>query len=70
MGGDCQANIIGRFDELVIAEIPIIDTPLVGKSLAERTNWGERNLSKNYVFCYISISFSIIKKVSISISFV
>ncbi len=43
MGGDCQSNIIGRFDELVIAEIPIIDTPLVGKSLAEsklRENFG------------------------------
>jgi len=43
MGGDCRANIIARFDELAIAEVPIIDTPLVGKSLAEsklRENYG------------------------------
>jgi len=43
MGGDCRANVIARFDELRIAEIPIIGTPLVGKSLAEsklRENFG------------------------------
>jgi Trk K+ transport system NAD-binding subunit len=33
--GECQANIIGRFHELVIAEVPAINTPLVGKTLAE-----------------------------------
>lgn len=34
-GGDCRANIIRRFDELVIAEFPAMWTPLVGKTLAE-----------------------------------
>ena len=35
VGGDCRANIISRFDELVIAEFPAMGTPLVGKALAE-----------------------------------
>ncbi|HPC73918.1 MAG TPA: NAD-binding protein [Syntrophales bacterium] len=35
VGGDCKANIIGRFDELIIAEFPAMGTPLVGKTLAE-----------------------------------
>jgi len=35
MCGNFQANIIGRFDELVIAETPVINTPLVGKTVAE-----------------------------------
>jgi Trk K+ transport system NAD-binding subunit len=35
IGGDCTANIIGRFDELLIAEFPAASTPLVGKTLAE-----------------------------------
>lgn len=35
LGGDCKANIVGRFDELIIAEAPAIHTPLVGKSLVE-----------------------------------
>jgi len=35
IGGDRRANVIGRFDELVIAEAPVMGTPLVGKSLAE-----------------------------------
>jgi Trk K+ transport system NAD-binding subunit len=35
VGGDCRANIIRRFDELVIAEFPAMWTPLVGKTLAE-----------------------------------
>ncbi len=34
MCGNFQANIIGRFDELVIAETPVINTPLVGKTVA------------------------------------
>ncbi len=34
MGGDARANVIGRFGELVIAEAPVIGTPLVGKPLA------------------------------------
>jgi Trk K+ transport system NAD-binding subunit len=43
VGGDCHANIISRFDELIIAEFPAIGTPLVGKTLAEsglRENFG------------------------------
>ncbi len=35
MGGDCRANIINRFDELVIAEFAAMGTPLVGQTLAE-----------------------------------
>ncbi len=35
VGGDCRANIIRRFGELVIAEFPAMWTPLVGKTLAE-----------------------------------
>jgi Trk K+ transport system NAD-binding subunit len=43
VGGDCRANIISRFDELIIAEFPAIGTPLVGKTLTEsklRENFG------------------------------
>ncbi|HOD15019.1 MAG: potassium channel protein [Spirochaetes bacterium] len=35
IGGDRRANAIGRFDDLVIAETPVMGTPLVGKSLRE-----------------------------------
>jgi Trk K+ transport system NAD-binding subunit len=35
MCGNFQANVIGRFDDLVIAETPVINTPLVGKTVAE-----------------------------------
>lgn len=35
VGGECRANIISRFDELIIAEFPVMGTPLVGKTLAE-----------------------------------
>jgi len=35
IGGDRKANVIGTFDELVIAEAPATGTPLVGKTLAE-----------------------------------
>lgn len=41
MCGYFQANIVGRFDELVIAETPVINTPLVGKTIAE-SNLTER----------------------------
>jgi len=43
VGGDCRANIISRFDELIIAEFAAMGTPLVGKTLAEsklRENFG------------------------------
>lgn len=43
VGGDCRANVISRFDELIIAEFPVLNTPLVGKTLAEsrlRENFG------------------------------
>ena len=43
VGGDCKANIISRYDELIIAEFSAMDTPLVGKTLAEsklRENFG------------------------------
>ena len=35
VGGDCRANIISRFDNLIIAEFAAMGTPLVGKTLAE-----------------------------------
>ncbi|HNU85332.1 MAG: NAD-binding protein [Pseudomonadota bacterium] len=35
VGGDCRANIISRFDHLIIAEFAAMGTPLVGKTLAE-----------------------------------
>ncbi|MCZ7558394.1 MAG: NAD-binding protein [Bacteroidia bacterium] len=35
VGGDARSNIIGRFDELVIAEAPVNGTPLVGQTLSE-----------------------------------
>ncbi|WP_291481665.1 NAD-binding protein [Cyclonatronum sp.] len=35
LGGSARVHVIGRLDQLVIGEAPAIDTPLVGKSLAE-----------------------------------
>lgn len=35
IAGDCKANIIGRYQDLVIAQAPAMGTPLVGKTLAE-----------------------------------
>src|SRR5688500_17318156 len=35
LGGDVRANVIGRFDELLIAEAPILGTPLVGQRIGE-----------------------------------
>jgi Trk K+ transport system NAD-binding subunit len=35
IGGDARAHIIGRFDQLLIAEATAAGTPLVGKTLAE-----------------------------------
>jgi Trk K+ transport system NAD-binding subunit len=35
LGGETRANIVGRFDELVIAEAPVLGTPLVGKRVAD-----------------------------------
>lgn len=43
VGGDCKANIISRFEDLIITEFPAMGTPLVGKTLAEsklRENFG------------------------------
>jgi voltage-gated potassium channel len=35
LGGETRANIVGRFDGLVIAEAPVLGTPLVGKRIAD-----------------------------------
>jgi voltage-gated potassium channel len=35
IGGNAKANIVGRFEELVIAEAPAAGTPLVGKTIKE-----------------------------------
>lgn len=35
IGGDCGANRISRFDNLIIAEFPVFGTPLIDKTLAE-----------------------------------
>jgi Trk K+ transport system NAD-binding subunit len=36
-GGDAVAHIIGKFDELLIAEATVNETPLVGKTLVQST---------------------------------
>jgi voltage-gated potassium channel len=35
MGESAKVHVIGRIDELIIGEAPVLDTPLVGKTLAE-----------------------------------
>jgi Trk K+ transport system NAD-binding subunit len=35
LGGEARAGVVGRFDGLVIAEAPVMGTPLVGTTLAE-----------------------------------
>lgn len=35
LAGDHRAGVIGQFDDLIIAEAPVVGTPLVGKSLGE-----------------------------------
>ncbi len=35
LGGEFRANVIGEFDELVVAEAPVTGTPMVGKNLGE-----------------------------------
>jgi voltage-gated potassium channel len=35
LGGDHRANIVGEFEELVVAEAPVTGTPMVGKTLGE-----------------------------------
>ena len=35
LGGETRASVIGRFDELMIAEAPVTGTPLIGKRLTE-----------------------------------
>jgi voltage-gated potassium channel len=35
LGGDHRANIVGEFEDLVVAEAPVTGTPMVGKTLGE-----------------------------------
>jgi voltage-gated potassium channel len=35
LGGETRANVIGQFEQMLIAESPVMGTPLAGKSLAE-----------------------------------
>jgi len=35
LGGDVRANVIGRFGDLLIAEAPVLGTPIVGRTLGE-----------------------------------
>jgi Trk K+ transport system NAD-binding subunit len=35
LGGDVRANVIGQFGELLIAEAPVLGTPIAGKRLAD-----------------------------------
>lgn len=35
IAGDCKSNVIGRYRQMVIAQAPVIGTPLVGQSLAQ-----------------------------------
>ncbi len=35
IAGDCKANIIGRYEQLVLAQAPAIGTPLVGQTIVQ-----------------------------------
>ncbi|HQK99508.1 MAG TPA: NAD-binding protein, partial [Smithellaceae bacterium] len=35
IAGDCKSNIIGRYEKLVLAQAPVIGTPLVGQTIAQ-----------------------------------
>lgn len=35
IAGDCRSNIIGVFEQMVIAQSPVISTPLVGQTIAQ-----------------------------------
>ncbi len=35
IAGDCKSNIIGRYEDLVLTQTPVIGTPLVGQTLAQ-----------------------------------
>ena len=35
IAGDCKANVIGRYEDLVLAQVPVIGTPLIGQTLAQ-----------------------------------
>ncbi len=35
LGGETRANVIGQFEQMLIAESPVMGTPLAGKTLAE-----------------------------------
>ncbi|MFO7569927.1 MAG: NAD-binding protein [Smithellaceae bacterium] len=35
VAGDCKSNIIGRYEQLVTAQAPVIGTPLVGQTIAQ-----------------------------------
>ena len=45
LGGATRANVIGRFDGLLIAEAPVLGTPLVGRTLADSGLREETGLS-------------------------
>lgn len=35
IAGDCRSNIIGAYEQMVIAQSPVISTPLVGQTIAQ-----------------------------------
>lgn len=35
IAGDCRSNIIGAYEQMVIAQSPVINTPLVGQTIAQ-----------------------------------
>jgi len=35
IAGDCKSNVIGRYEDLIIAQAPVIGTPLEGKTIME-----------------------------------
>jgi len=35
IAGDCKSNIIGRYEKLVLAQAPVIGTPLAGQTIAQ-----------------------------------
>jgi voltage-gated potassium channel len=57
LGGDHRANIVGEFDDLMVAEAPITGTPMVGKTLGE--GWLRRTTGLTVVGAWERGAFSV-----------
>ncbi|HNS55573.1 MAG TPA: potassium channel family protein [Smithellaceae bacterium] len=49
IAGDCRSNIIGRYGQLVIAQAPVMGTPLIGKTIAESSIRESYGLRRGYL---------------------